>query len=171
MRVTTLLTGLLLIASISSCDLRSETAKEEMEKFDGPSKTPTPQPAATDGPVAPGDVVEVDTSLRGDAITVNGYEKRRLTCAKFNRVAVNGERNEVTITGPCSQMMINGDNNTVKMDAAAEIVINGEHNKVEYARYANGKRPFVTDNGGDNAIEKVPFGPAIKDRSGSRSAK
>jgi hypothetical protein len=170
MKAITLSIGLLLILSFASCDLRSETAKEEMEKFNGPTGTPTPQPV-TQGPIDPADIVKVDTSQQGEEITVNGHEKRKVTCAKFNRVAVNGELNEVTISGPCRQMMINGDNNTVKMDAAVEIVINGENNKVEYSRYANAKRPIVTDNGDDNAVEKASFNPATKYQPGNRSAR
>ena len=68
-------------------------------------------------------------------------------------------------------MMINGDNNTVKMDAALEIILNGEHNNVEYSRYANGKRPIITDNGDNNAVEKVSFAPMVKVQPGSRSGK
>jgi len=163
---------LLVTLFVASCDLRSGTAKEEMEKFNGPSQTPTAQPAPTDEPVDPADIVTVDSDQQGDRISVSGYEKRQtVTCAKFNPVAVNGERNEVIIKGPCRQMMINGDNNTVKMDASLEIILNGEHNKVEYERFANGKRPIVTDNGDDNTVEKVSFDPTMKDKPRSRSAK
>jgi len=168
----TVLIGLLLTVFILSCDLRSGTAKEEMEKFNGPSQTPTAQPVATDEPVDPADIVAVDAEQQGDRISVSGYDNREnVTCAKFNYVVVNGERNQLMIKGPCRQMMINGDNNTIKMDAAFEIVLNGEHNNVEYSGYANGKRPIVTDNGNDNTVEKVSFAPTVKDKPGSRSTK
>jgi len=166
------LIGLLLTLFIASCDLRSGTAKEEMEKFNGPSQTPTAQPVPTDEPIDTAGIVAVDAEQPGDRITVSGYDKRQnVTCAKFNYVVVNGERNQVMIKGPCRQMMINGDNNTIKMDAAFEIVLNGEHNNVEYSGYANGKRPIVTDNGNDNTVEKVSFAPTVKDKPGSRSTK
>ena len=166
------LIGLFLTLFIASCDLRSGTAKEEMEKFNGPSQTPTAQPVPTDEPVDPADIVQVDTDQQGDRITVNGYETRQsVTCAKFNPVAVNGERNEVMIKGPCRQIMINGDNNKVKMDAASEIILNGEHSNVEYSGYINGKRPIVTDNGDDNTVEKVSFARVVKDQPGNRPAK
>jgi hypothetical protein len=140
-----------------------------MEKFNGPSGTPVAQPAPTDEPVEPADIVEVDSDQQGDRITVNGYAKRqKVTCAKFNHVAVDGERNEVNIKGPCWQLIVNGDNNTVNMDAACEIILNGEHIRVEYSRYANGKRPIVTDNGDNNAVEKAAFSPTTKDLSGTK---
>ncbi len=143
-----------------------------MEKFNGPVRTPVAQPALKEEPVDPADIAEVDTHQQGDAITVNGYEKRQsVTCTTFNPVTVNGRRNDVTVTGPCRQIMINGDNNTIKMDAAAAIILNGEHNNVEYSRYANGKRPTVTDNGDDNSVEKVAFAPTKKDQTRSRSIK
>jgi len=160
------------LALFTSCDLRSGTAKEEMEKFNGPSETPVAQPAPTDDPIDPADIIEVNADQPEDRITVNGYGKRqKVICDKLNRVAVNGEGNEVKINGPCRQMMINGDNNTVKMDAAFEIILNGEHSHVEYSGYANGKRPIVTDNGDYNAVEKVSFAPTIKSRPARQSAK
>ena len=169
MNGSTVLIGSLLALFIASCDLRSGTAKEEMEKFNGPANTPAVQPAPTDEPVDPADIVDVDSEQQGDRITVDGYAKRqKVTCAKFNHVAVDGERNEVNIKGPCCQLIVNGDNNMVKMDAAYEIILNGEHIRVEYSRYANGKRPIVTDNGDDNVVEKVAFSPTTKDLSGTK---
>src|SRR5687768_16084476 len=106
-------------AAISiSCDVRSDTAKKEMEKFSGtprPSSTPAPTPE----PVDPADAVQVDTSQQGDLQSFNGYsEKKSLSCTKYNPVRVNGDTNIVKVTGTCKQLMINGDNNEVTLDAA-----------------------------------------------------
>src|SRR5687767_14179979 len=132
-----------LIAAIASCDLRSGTAKRNMEKY---VSTPAPpiSPQPTEAPVDPKDVLAVDTSLEGDMISIAGSDQRTTTtCTKFNRTMVNGDGNRINIKGGCKQLMINGDGNDIIADAAMEIVFNGSTNTVKYARFANGKRPIV----------------------------
>jgi hypothetical protein len=150
--------AILLIVSagvLASCDVRSETAKREMEKYTStPEPMGTPTPTAT--PVNMGDVVKVDTSVEGPNISVDGYDlKKSVACPKYNRVLVNGDRNNLTVTGVCQQIMLNGDANEVTADAAAEFVINGSKNIMRYSRFANGEPPKVVENQQGNTIEKV----------------
>ena len=155
MKVIATLSCLLLIATLAGCDLRSDTAKREMEKFSG---TPTPpiSPAPTEAPIDPADVVQVDTSLDGEKVTVNGSDqKKSIECKKYNSVAVSGGRNVITIKGACHQLTINGDRNEITAEAATTIMINGGNNTIKYARFANGKRPYIADNGPDNVVEKI----------------
>lgn len=145
-----------LIATCASCDLRSGTAKREMEKF---TSTPTPPilPAPTAEPLDPADVVTVDTSQEGPSIALYGEQKKEsAACTKFNRVMVNGDDRIITIKGVCRQITINGDRNKVTTDAAMEFVFNGSENTVSYSRFANGKRPVVTENRPGNNVEKTP---------------
>jgi hypothetical protein len=173
MRATALFIGLFASIFIAACDLRSGTAKEEIEKFEGPAKpSPSVTVKPTEEPIDPADVVQVDPARRGKELTVDGSaNKRSLKCSDLNPVSVNGNQHEVAITGPCSELTINGDNNTIKVDAATKITFNGEHNTVQYGRYANGKRPFVTDNGDDNSVLKVPSGPAKNNPSETQRTK
>jgi hypothetical protein len=146
---------ILLVAVLASCDLRSGTAKQEMEKW---VSTPTPpfSPTPTPIPIDPADIVKVDASQDGDTIHVDGYGlKTTKNCAKFNRVMVNGDANVVTIKGVCKQIMINGDKNEVTVDASMEFVFNGTDNNAKFARYPNGKQPSVIDNQSGNIVEKV----------------
>jgi hypothetical protein len=162
MRATAISICVFLALSFSSCDLRSGTAKEEMEKFEGgATSTPVPEPSATEEPVDPADVVEVRSDQKGPQISIDGYAKRqKIECSAFNDVFINGVRHEIDVSGPCSHLTINGDNNKVELDAAVTITVNGDGNKIEFMRVANGKRPFVTDRGSDNSIDKVAFLPA-----------
>ncbi len=135
--------------------MRSDTAKREMEKFSG-TPTPTISPVPTELPPDPSEVVQVDISVQGNAVTVNGHDlKKSVACDKFNRVIISGGRNVITIKGACQQIMINGDSNQINGDAALEFVINGENNTVKYSRFVNGKRPTVKENAPGNVIEKT----------------
>jgi len=162
---------ILCIAFFASCDMRSGTAKEEMEKFSG-TPTPTITPTATPTPIDPGDIVQVDTSVEGDVLSVNGQaQKTTLKCDKFNRVMINSGASTITITGACSQIMVNGNGNQITADAASEFVFNGADNSLKYARFANGKQPLVTDNQSANRVEKIPFEPQKDPGSKNKSGK
>jgi len=162
--------SLISITALASCDMRSGTAKEEMQKFSG-TPTPTITPPPTPTPVDPADVVEADTALEGERLTVNGHSQNKtVTCTKYDRVMINGSGSTVTINGACRQIMINGDNNQVTADAAAEFVLNGTSNSLKYARFVNGKQPLIADNQAGNTVEKIAFDPA-KARTQTKSGK
>lgn len=135
------------------CDLRNETAKRGVEKYES-SPTPPLLPAPTPTPIDPALVVKVDTTQEGDTIFVNGFkEPGSANCTKFNRVLVNGDDNTVTIKGVCRQVMINGDRNKLTVNAAAEFVVNGTENEIKYSRIANDKWPLITEGRPGNVIE------------------
>jgi len=145
------------IAILASCDFRSGIAKREMEKLSG-TPTPSISPLPTPEPIDPADIVQVDTTLEGSTLTVNGASQNKtLSCSKFDRVMINGSGSVVTINGACRQIMINGNSNQIKADAAMEFVFNGTGNSLRYSRFANGKRPTVTENRSGNVIEKTSF--------------
>lgn len=151
------LTALLVlsISILASCDVQSEMAKKGVEKY-GPTPTPSISPTPTEAPIDPADVVQVDTSEPGPSIVINTPEdKANVVCNKFNRVMVNGGPKVVTVKGVCSQIMLNGNQHDVTAEAVTEIIFNGTENKLRYSKYANGKRPRVTDNKGGNISEKV----------------
>lgn len=147
---------LLAIATLIGCDLRSETAKREMEKYTS-SPTPAIVASPTKTPVDPKDVLEVDTSMEGDTIHFNGEDpKKTVGCTKYNRVLINGDKYTLLIKGGCRQVMINGDGNDITAEAATEFVFNGSENNVEYSRFVNGKQPNIVENKDGNTIEHVP---------------
>lgn len=162
---------LLSVTIFASCDMRSETAKKEMEKFSG---TPTPPIAkpTPEIPVDPADVVQVDTTLDGDTISLNLPADAKLAdCKKYNRVRVNGDGNTFNIKGVCREIMINGDRNQITADTAMEFAFNGSGNTVHYSRFPNGKRPTVTDNQSDNTVEKVSADTVTKTGGKNKTTK
>lgn len=170
-RFLTALSLLSILALLSSCDLRSDTAKRDMEKF---AATPFPSiaPIPTPTPIDPADIIQVDTGLEGETIPVTGHEKAEtVTCRKYDRVMVNGDAGRITVKGACRQIMVNGDGNQITADAAAEIVLNGSDNIVRYLRYANGRQPLITENQEGNTIEKVSSDPVTSGGSKRKIAK
>ena len=155
MRTLLIIACVLFVAICAACDFRSGIAKEESDKFNS-SPTPTISPTAPEAPIAPADIITVDVNQQGTLITINGYQQSKpASCTKFDRVAVSGTGNKVTVKGACKQIMINGDRNEITADAAMEFILNGGGNTIKYSKYPNGKWPIVTDNGEGNVVEKA----------------
>ncbi len=148
---------LLLLVAFTACDVRSGTAKREMEKYTStPTVVVSPTPEGT--PIDPADVVTADTLIERGSLSIDGDKQNKtLTCTKLDRVMVNGDNSVVTLKGACGQLMINGDRNKVTSDAVMELVLNGTENNVTYMRFVNGKRPSILENQGGNLIEKAPY--------------
>ncbi len=145
---------LITISLVTACDPQSGMTKKGLEKY---NPTPTPEIVKqVEEPIDPADIVTVDTALTGPTLVVNRTRgKEPLDCSKYNKVTINGDGYEVAIKGICKQLMINGDKNKVTGVAFTELVFNGEENNVEYYKYANGKKPIITQNAGVNTIEKT----------------
>ena len=161
--------SILLISStlFSACAGETPTANSATPK---PTQTPL---VRTADQIDPADVVNVDTAAEpGETLYVNeGPEKVTLKCDKYNRVMINGSDNEVTITGVCSQIAINGKMNRVNAVAAAEIITYGTENTVQYSKYANGKKPVITDTSKTNTITKVAAADANTAKTGNSNAR
>ncbi len=140
------------------CDVQSGITRNSVEKY---NQTPTPAISRTpEPPIDPADVVAVDVAESGPNISINSPEQRKkFNCSKYNRVIVNADGKDLAVEGACKQVMINGDNNKVAVNAVAEIVFNGSGNTVEHTKYANGKPPVVTDNTGSNTVTKTSPAP------------
>lgn len=138
----------------AGCEVQSDIAKKSVEDYQ-PSPTP-PRVELTPEVFDPAEIATADTSKQGALLPVNDDDANKtLNCKEYNRVQINGSRNEVTITGVCSQIMINGQGNTVSAEAVVEVVTFGGQNVVTYSKVANGKRPMINDTAGTNSVEKV----------------
>ena len=155
MKFSLIILALVSISTVASCEVQSEISKKSVEKYTT-TPTPTISPTPTEVPIDPADVVAVDTAAGGPSIVINtAQDKMNVVCDKWNRLMINGEAKIVTAKGACSQIMLNGNRHEVAAEVVGEIVFNGSENTVRYSRYANGKRPTVTDHKGGNLSEKV----------------
>lgn len=140
--------------AVMACDVQSGISKKSVEEY---TATPTPGPSRTpEPPIDPAEIATADTAESGPNITINSNETRKsFDCGKYNRVIINSDAKDIKIGGVCKQVMINGDRNKVAVYAAAGVVFNGSENSVEHAKFANGKRPIVTDNTRSNTFAKA----------------
>jgi hypothetical protein len=143
-----------LIAFLTGCEVQSGITKKSLEKYEA-----TPTPAVnlpTPEPIDPADVVVVDTSLDGPRISVNKIDaKKPFNCDKYNRLTLNVDGGTIEIRGTCRQIMVNGDQNKITVEAASEIVLNGHENEITYSKIINSVRPIIDDNGSANTATKV----------------
>ncbi|MBL8125466.1 MAG: DUF3060 domain-containing protein [Pyrinomonadaceae bacterium] len=153
MKTFALLTALTICFYTTGCEVQSDITKKSLEKF---QPTPTPEKVpVVEEPIDPADVVTADTAVQGPQIFISrATDKKKINCDKYNRVMVNGNDHVVEIKGACSQLMVNGNNNQVTLNAASEIITNGTSNTVQYSKYVNGKKPTITDNSRVNTITK-----------------
>lgn len=143
---------------LAGCQAETETSKKSVEELK-PSSTPA-RIQQTPEPVDPADVVNADITKQGETLFADEDDgKKSLNCKEYNRVMVNGSGNEVTITGVCSQITVNGHRNKVSAVASAEIIAYGTGNEITYSKLANGKKPVVTDTSGSNTVTKAAAAP------------
>lgn len=157
MKLSSIFITFIFVATLSSCDVRSEIAKKNMEKYEAtPNSSPYPVPSPQGSPIDPKDVVTADINQEGTSISFNmGDNKRSATCSKLDRVMVNGDNHKITIKGACRRITINGDGNEVTADAALEFTLNGSGNTLRYSRFVNGARPSIVENRTGNTIERI----------------
>ena len=140
--------------ALAGCEAQSEVAKNTAEEYK-PTATP-PRVLQTPEAIDPGEFLSADTTKQGPTLFADDDDgKKSLSCKEYNRVMVNGDRNEIVITGVCSQIMVNGVGNKITAEAAAEIVSYGSENNISYSKFANGKKPNITDSSGSSTIAKV----------------
>lgn len=142
------------VGLILACEVQSDMAKRGVEKYVS-TPTPVPSPQPTEEPIDPADSVNIDTSKNGPNISIDSPKgSARANCSAYNRVTINAFDKKIDVSGGCSQLMVNGDGNVVKIAATSEIVLNGHKNTITYSKFLNGKRPIITNNGRDNTIER-----------------
>ena len=105
-----------------------------------------PQP-----PVLGGDgVLHYRTSRTAQKITCDGRP-----------IALEGDRTEMTLVGPCRSVSISGSHNDIALDIipGGTIDITGGHNDVSWRLTEAGTRPALLDHGESNTFHRVSTEP------------
>jgi hypothetical protein len=90
----------------------------------------------------------------GQRAVVEGMSQR-LTVACGNAGAhVQGTGNTVTLTGTCSDVLVEGSNNTVHVATLGSLKVGGMSNKVYWTNGIDGATPKITKEGMGNSVER-----------------
>jgi hypothetical protein len=104
--------------------------------------------------VANGTIAVTDVNFSEEVITVDGMGgSQTFDCAGKN-VVVNGTQLDLTLTGICGTIEINGATNTITVDAVRSLVLNGLGNKVMYVYTLNSTEPTAELTGLNNTVER-----------------
>jgi hypothetical protein len=74
-------------------------------------------------------------------------------------VNINGYQDEITLTGSCTKVTLNGWGNTIRMEEVASIEVMGHTNTLIWERGRNVRKPAVRiDSGTDNSVRHMASG-------------
>jgi hypothetical protein len=111
-------------------------------------------PATTAAAGVAGSVNSEQTSGNSLNLVVSGRHMTR-DCGDGKTVNINGYQNEITLTGRCSNVALNGWDNHLYIEETGSISVSGHTNDVTWERTSNGKRPSTSVlNGYDNSIRQ-----------------
>ena len=94
-------------------------------------------------------VVVVGPSL----VLINNGVRKTYNC-NGRDVSVNGNKCELVFEGRCGSISVNGNKNTVHVDAAASIAVTGNKNRVTWSAGVDSSSPSVSNLGNKNSIAK-----------------
>ncbi|HYO71362.1 MAG TPA: DUF3060 domain-containing protein [Archangium sp.] len=120
------------------------TQAEGAEELGGADVEAEDKPGAT-GEKQAGAVLEISGS--------DGQETHR--CSPKTEVNISGSDNDITLTGECKHVSVNGSTNKVKVEAVATIDVTGSENQITWKRAVGAKKPKVNRTGHDNKVTQA----------------
>jgi hypothetical protein len=77
-------------------------------------------------------------------------------CGAGKTVNINGYQNDITLTGSCEKVTLNGWGNTIHLEEVAAIEVMGHTNTLTWERGRNTRKPVVQiDSGVDNSVRRL----------------
>jgi len=94
---------------------------------------------------------------QSDRPLVEGMSQRLTVACGSEGAKVQGSGNTVTLTGTCSTVLVEGQNNTVHIATLGKLTVAGMNNKVYWTAGIGGAEPKITKEGIGNTVEhKTP---------------
>jgi hypothetical protein len=97
--------------------------------------------------------------IQNNGNTLNIILSRQKTtqdCGDGKMVNINGYENDITLTGSCQKVVLNGWGNTIAIEEVGAIEVSGHNNIFNWERARNARKPVVQiDNGMDNSVRHV----------------
>jgi hypothetical protein len=93
----------------------------------------------------------------GQRPVVEGMSQRLTVACGTEGAKVQGMGNTVTLTGPCSTVLVEGSDNTVHIASLGRLTVAGMNNKVYWTAGIDGATPKITKEGVGNTVsQKTP---------------
>ncbi|AKJ08350.1 DUF3060 domain-containing protein [Archangium gephyra] len=92
----------------------------------------------------------------GATLEISGSDSQEThRCSPKTEVNISGSDNDITLTGECKKVSVNGSTNKVKVEAVESIEVTGSENQVTWKRAVGAKKPKVTRTGHDNKVTQA----------------
>lgn len=89
--------------------------------------------------------------VQGNVVNINlSHHQTTQDCGDGRNVNINGFQNDITLTGCCGKITMNGWGNTIHVDEVASIEIMGHTNMLFWKHGRNAARPRVQIDSGEN---------------------
>jgi len=89
-----------------------------------------------------------------ERMEIGGTGMKQTVACNGEHVLIDGMQNDITLSGRAGYLEITGNGHTIFVEAANEIEVNGNNNKIYWEKEVSGKKPQVTQTGSGNVIEK-----------------
>ena len=92
----------------------------------------------------------------GATLDISGSDSQEThRCSPKTEVNISGSDNDITLTGECKKVSVNGSTNKVQVEAVAAIEVTGSENQITWKRAVGAKKPKVTRTGHDNKVTQA----------------
>jgi len=93
--------------------------------------------------------------IKDETITILENDLSKTIDCAGGRVIVNGNNNSLILRGECQKVTINGNDNTINIEAVGTIQANGNENVINWTKGAGNQRARITDLGNGNLIKQT----------------
>lgn len=90
----------------------------------------------------------------GESLSLKGVGETKTVACNGRKIMINGTKNDYTLTGECPRVLVNGASQTVSIEKAGTINVNGANNAVKYSEGIGGKTPRISKAGVNNSVDK-----------------
>lgn len=91
---------------------------------------------------------------RADVLRMTGNDMSKSTQCNGQPVYIQGNGNQISLTGSCPQVRVNGNENQVTVAQLGKVQVVGNDNQVKWAQALNGQEPQVQTSGNDNQVSR-----------------
>ncbi|MCY1032479.1 DUF3060 domain-containing protein [Corallococcus sp. BB11-1] len=106
--------------------------------------------ACTFGPMTA--IAEEDSEQEATIDVTGSGETATHECKPDSTVEITGASNNITLTGECKSVTVNGSSNVVKVEATRLISVTGMSNTVTWKRGHGKSKPKISRTGMDNKV-------------------